>query len=166
MYRYLVLSILMLAGGASILMAPQCAHAQRLPTQVTEVSPPGSTPYATTFFITLTSGSGANGFSPDAVPADKRLVIEFVSISVLLADPSEGPPIFALQDSINGTHHNYLLDLKPVASGSGEYRTTQMVKLYHDGNGVNGPGAQCSRRQNSWMRMECTITISGYLINK
>jgi hypothetical protein len=161
----IVFAILVLMGGALGLMTPQQVHAQRAPTPVTEVSPAGTTPYATTFFITLTSGSGANGYSPDAVPADKRLVIEFVSISVLL-EPKEGPPIFALNDSINGVAHNYVLELKPVSTGSNEYRTTQLVKLYHDGNGANGPGAQCSRRQNSWNRMECTITISGYLINK
>ena len=50
--------------------------------------------------------------------------------------------------------------------GIGDGSSHATVKLYHDGNGANGPGAQRSRDQNSFAPMECTVTISGYLIPK
>jgi hypothetical protein len=164
MNRQILSSLLVIVASTFILMVPQRVDAQTTPTPVKEVSPPGSTPYATNFSISIVSGSGANGFSPNVVPARKRLVIEFVSIAVVL-DPTESP-LFSLQDSVKGISHSYVLALTPVSQGASEWRTTQLVKLYHDGNGANGPGATCSRRQNSFSSMTCDITISGYLIDK
>ena len=166
MYRQIISSVYLVAlAGALVLVTPERAEAQRaIPTH--EVAPPGSVPYSTNFSITVPSGSGANGFSPDPIPANKRLVIEFVSVSAIV-QPTEAP-LFSLQDGINGSSHSYVLALAFTAStGIGdEYRATQLVKLYQDGNGVNGPGATCARRQNSFSPMQCDITISGYLIDK
>jgi len=152
-------------AAALVLLSPGLAHAVK-PRLTQEVAPAGNEPYATTFTISVASGSGANGASPDPVPADRRLVVEFVSVSEIV-QPSE-EPLFSLEDSINGMSHAYVLPMTFVGSyGVGDqYRVTQMVKLYHDGNGVNGPGAQCSRDQNSFAPFQCSITISGYLIPK
>ena len=112
----------------------------------------------------MTGGSGTNGFSPDPVPANRILVIEFVSVRAIL-QPQQ-TPLIALQDAVNGASHPYVLPMTlhgPVSIGT-EWRVTQLVKLYHEGNGVNGPGAQCGREQNSFTPMECTFVISGYLI--
>ena len=158
--------MLVAMAGALLLLGPERVQAAPKPRLTQEVAPAGSEPYATTFTIVVTSGSGANGYSSDPVPVDRRLVIEFVSASMIL-QPSE-KPLFALEDAINGTSHAYVLPMTFVGSfGIGDqYRVTQSVKLYHDGNGANGPGAQCSRDQNSFGLMECTVTISGYLIPK
>jgi hypothetical protein len=153
-------------AGLLVLSSAECVLAAQKPKLTQEVAPPGSAPYATTFTISVPSGSGANGFSPDPIPADRRLVIEFVSASVIL-QPSE-KPLFSLDDSIGGVSHTYVLPVTFVQSyGIGDlYRVTQMVKLYYDGNGVSGPSAQCSRDQNSFAPLECSVTISGYLIPK
>jgi hypothetical protein len=100
------------------------------------------------------------------VPANRILVIEFVSIRAIL-QPGQ-TPLIALQDAVNGVSNPFLLPMTlhgPVSIGT-EWRATQLVKLYHEGNGANGPGLQCSRDQNSFTPMECTIAVSGYLIPK
>jgi hypothetical protein len=130
---------------------------------------PGSSPvpYATSFVITVASGNGANGYSPDIVPATKRLVIEFVSVAVV-AQPGDKPALY-LNDSVNGASRAYWVPLAMVetaASGAEVYRASQVVKLNHDGNGANGPGAQCSRYVNSFVPMTCQITVSGTLVDK
>ena len=164
--RRMIPTMLVAVAGVAVLLSPEHVQAAPKPRLTQEVTPPGSEPYATTFSISVISGNGANGYSPDPVPVDRRLVIEFVSVRMIV-QPSE-KPLFALDDVINGISHAYLLPMTFAGSyGIGdEYRVTQTVKLYHDGNGANGPGAQCSRDQNSFAPMECTVTISGYLIPK
>lgn len=163
MRRTIVSTISSALVGAFLLSSPAPAEAQRA-TPTREVAPPGSEPYSTLFSISVVSGNGSNGFSTDPVPADRTLVIEFVSIRAIL-QPTQ-TPLIALQDSINGAARPYLMPMTlhgPVSIGT-EWRVTQLVKLYHEGNGVNGPGAQCAREQNAFAPMECTIVISGYLI--
>jgi hypothetical protein len=166
MYRPIVWMTSIAVAGVVLVSSPQRAEAQVRPTPVREVLPPGGEPYSTLFSITLTSGSGTNGFSPDPVPANRRLVIEFVSVRVIVSPPDK--PRFALQDSVNGTANPYILPLQLASTGTfgEEYRATQLVKLYHDGNGANGPGADCAREQNSFNPMTCTVVISGYLMPK
>ncbi len=162
MYRHVLMT--MMIATALLTSLPQRAEAQNKTTPVREVAPPGTEPYSTLFTISVVSGSGVVASSPDPVPANRRLVIEFVSVQILL-QPGE-KPLFTLNDSINGTSHPYLLPMAFIESGThGDiYRSTQLVKLYHDGNGSSGPGAQCGRNQNSFAPMECSIAISGYLI--
>jgi hypothetical protein len=127
-------------------------------------SPP--IPYATSFVLTV-NGSGVNGFSPDAVPATKRLVIEFVSVTVV-AQPGEKPALY-LNDLVNGGGRAYWVPLTLAevgASGVEVWRASQLVKLNHDGNGSNGPGGQCLRAVISGAPMTCQFTISGYLVDK
>jgi hypothetical protein len=124
-------------------------------------------PYATSFLVTVNNGSGTNGYSPDAVPSSKRLVIEFVSVTVV-AQPGEKPSLY-LNDSVNGVGHAYWIPLtlaETAASGAEVYRASQLVRLNHDGNGTNGPGAQCLRNVNGFNSMSCQLTISGYLVDK
>ena len=163
MYRQTLTSI---TTAAVLLLshAPRVEAQQVKITPTREVAPPGTEAYSTLFSISVVSGSGSNGFSTDPIPANRRLVIEFVSVSMIL-QPGE-KPLFSLQDSVGGVSNPFWLPLAFVGSGSvgDQYRTTQLVKLYVDGNGVNGPGAFCSRDQNSFAAMQCTIVISGYLI--
>ncbi|RYF54141.1 MAG: hypothetical protein EOO29_55595 [Comamonadaceae bacterium] len=126
-------------------------------------------PYATNFTITVATNSNGNGvFSPDAVPLNKRLVIEYVSVSVF-AQSGDKPSLF-LSDLVNGAGRNYWIPLTLVdAAGPGGmevYRASQLVKLNHDGNGVNGPGAHCGRYYNTYAPVTCSLTISGYLVDK
>ena len=160
MYRRILSATVLVAATATLFFAPQRVAAQ------TKQAVPGSEPYSTLFNITITSGNGTIANSPNPVPANRRLVIEFVSIRVIVT-PGEQPR-FALQDSVNGASIPYILPLALAATGSygEEWRTTQLVKLYHDGNGVNGPGADCGREQNSFSQLTCSIAISGYMIAK
>ena len=125
-------------------------------------------PYATTFAITVAAGRNVVGqFSPDPVPADKRLVIEFVSIAAF-AQGGERPSVF-LNDLVGGAGRLYWIALtQPDPVGDPNvWRTGQLLKLYHDGNGVNGPGASCGRGLSSTTTtLTCSYTISGYLVDK
>jgi hypothetical protein len=165
MRRLAVSTILFAVVGMLLLWSPGPAEAQRaIPTR--EVAPPGSEPYSTIFSVSLVSGNGTNGFSPDIVPADRILVVEFVMVRAIL-QPGQTPMI-GIDDAVNSASHTYLLPLTlhgPVSTGV-EWRLTQLVKVYHEGNGANGPGATCGREQNSFTPMECTFTISGYLVPK
>lgn len=160
-----LVSVLALALGALAAMSPQAVQAQARPaTSTREVAPPGHEPYATSFGVTVTNlNNSVNGYSPDPVPLNKRLVIEFVS--VLVNGPAADNPGLALQDSVNGASRFYRIPLTPVAGGHG-FAATQLVKLYHDGNGVNGPGAFCLRDFPSLPAQVCSISLSGYLIDK
>jgi hypothetical protein len=153
---------LIVGAGALLLASPDLADAQQRAIPTREVAPPGDEPYATQFTINVPSGNGVVASSPDPVPAGKRLVIEFVSVTVII-DSAE-TPYFALNDAINGVSHAYLLPLSPGVNAN--YQTTRLVKLYHDGNGASGPSAQCARLQNSFSPMSCNIVISGYLIDQ
>jgi hypothetical protein len=163
MYRP-VLSSLTFAVALVLSNVPQAEAQQVKVTPTREVAPPGTEAYSTIFSITVTGGSGTNFFSPDVIPANRRLVIEFVSVSEIL-QPGE-KPLFTLDDSLGGASHPFYLPLQFSGSGSvgDQYRATQLVKYYFDGNGVSGPGATCGREQNSFNFMECTVVLSGYLI--
>lgn len=165
--KSLLFSFLALTLGGIAVLSPQAVEAQARPIPTREAAPPGREPYSTNFAVTLTSGSGTNGFSADPVPSNKRLVIEFVSVRIIIS-PNE-TPLFALNDSVNGASRAYLIPMTLAGSsnaGNNDYRATQLVRLYHDGNGVNGPGAQCSRSVNTFTPLTCDITLSGYLIDK
>ena len=167
MYTRALSTLLVAAAGVMALSSAGPVHAQVRPTPVREVSPAGSQPYSTLFSIHLTSGNSINGFSPDIVPANRILVIEFVQIRAIL-QPLEVPMI-SIDDSVNDASRPFLLPMTfhgTTNSGAQEYRVTQLVKIYHEGNGMNGPGATCGREQNTFNPMDCSFTISGYLIPK
>jgi hypothetical protein len=148
-----------------ILLAVAALGAGPVQAQGRPVSSP--VPYATNFVLTVANGNGVNGFSPDAVPATKRLVIEFVSVTIV-AQPGDKPSLY-LNDLVNGAGRAYWLPLTLAevgASGAEVWRASQLVKLNHDGNGANGPGGQCLRVVSSVVPMTCQFTISGYLVDK
>ncbi|HSI53453.1 MAG: hypothetical protein ACAH21_05405 [Ramlibacter sp.] len=144
---------------AAILIAMACGPAQAQGRGSRDV------PYNTSFGLNITNGSGGNTYSPDVIPASKRLVIEYVSVSVT-AGPGDKPSLF-LNDSVNGASRSYWIPLTLVdASGYEYYRASQQVKLNYDGNGIGGPGFQCLRGVNSLAPLSCFVTISGYLVDK
>ena len=156
--QHRLVSLLFLAASAFAAFSPGAAQAQGRAAR--------DLPYATNFLITVPSGSNVNGmFSPDVVPLNKRLIIEFVSVTVT-AQNGDKPALF-LSDLVNGAGRNYWIPLMLVdAGGTDVYRASQLVKLNHDGNGANGPGAQCARYFNTYAPVTCSLTISGYLVDK
>ncbi len=157
--QHRLFSLLLLAVAAFAAWSPGPAQAQGRTAR--------DIPYATTFLITVPYGSNGNGvFSPDVVPLNKRLVIEFVSASVSV-QPGDKPSLY-LNDAVNGAGRLYWIPLTLVDALSGieVYRASQLVKIYHDGNGANGPGAQCGRYFNTFQPVTCSLTISGYLVDK
>jgi hypothetical protein len=123
-------------------------------------------PYATSFGVNFSNSSGAFATSQDAVPSNKRLVIEYVSVTIT-AQPGDRPALY-LNDSVNGAGHAYWipLTLDPAANGAEIWRGSQLVKLNHDGDGTHGPAIQCNRSANAQTPMSCFATISGYLVDK
>jgi hypothetical protein len=94
-------------------------------------------------------------------------VIEYVSV-VVLAQPGERPYVH-LNDNVNGHSRAYWVPLTLTDSsttGAEVYRSSQQVKLYFDGTGIGGPGAQCSRNTATFTPLSCGLTISGYLVDK
>ena len=145
----------------AVLVALQAAGvAARPPANV-----PGAEPYQTTVSVTVGNGAnGTNGFSTLPVPADRRLVIEFVSVWMLV--PPGQKPNLDLIGQVNGTGLPFRIPLNFVGTTSfgDEYRATQQVRVYHDGNGSNGPGILCSRDIIFQGPAPCSATISGYLV--
>jgi len=157
--KNLLLSVLLLVAGALAALSPGPVEAQ------VGGAPMRVVPYATNFGITVQSGNSADGFSPDVVPLNKRLVIEFISVFVQAQTGDK--PSFYLRDSVNGHGRTYWIPLTLTDPGGTEvYRATQLVKLYYDGDGVSGPAVGCGRNFNSYTVMTCSVTLSGYLIDK
>ena len=162
MQRKTITSTLTTAAFAALVALQPAGVAAKPPSNV-----PGAEAYQT--MVSLTVGNGANGtnaFSNDPVPADRRLVIEFVSVQMLVP-PGQKPQLF-LVGLVNGAGMPYHLPLTLVGTTPGfdEYRATQQVRVYNDGNGSNGPGIMCSRDRIFAGAASCTATISGYLIGK
>lgn len=161
MKRQRLAHVLALAVATAGAWAPVLAEAQ------TRGGGSRETPYATTVGINLSSGSGANAYSTDVVPTGKRLVIEYVSV-IVTAQPGERPYVY-LNDNVNGHARAYWFPLTltdPSTTSVEVYRGSQQVKLYFDGTGFSGPGGQCSRNISTFTPLSCTLTISGYLVDK
>ena len=91
--KALLFSVLLLTLGGFAMWSPQSVQAQVRPIATRESAPAGREPYATTISIQFTNGNGTNGFSADPVPANKRLVIEFVPNEDRVSPPI--PAMFA-----------------------------------------------------------------------
>lgn len=162
MQRKTITSTLMIAAFASIAALQPAGVAAKPPSNV-----PGAEPYQTMVSLTVGNGSnGTNAYSSDPVPADRRLVIEFVSVWMLV--PPGQKPMLSLTGSVNGAGMPFILPLTFVGTTTygDEYRATHQVRVYHDGNGSNGPGITCSRDAIFQGPASCSATISGYLIGK
>lgn len=128
---------------------------------------PGAEPYQTSMnggIAPYNNGGGATSRVP--IPADRRLVIEYVSVSVIVQagqKPSLGVVGVALGAAIP-----YLIPLALEAStpNGDVYRGSQLVRLYVDGDGQNGPQVQCVRDVAGPSPAFCDAAVSGYLIGK
>lgn len=156
-----LISVLLLTAVTAAAAIPDLAQAQPRGGQARE------TPYSTMFLVNVRQGLNVNNaFSPDPVPLNKRLVIEF--ISAIVSAPAGDKVSLHLSDSVAGAGRNYWIPLTLTDPGgvTEHYRATQLVKMYHDGDGVNGPGAFCGRYYNSLGPVTCSITLTGYLVDK
>jgi hypothetical protein len=129
---------------------------------------PGAEPYQTYVGANISDGSTvANVFSTDPVPADRRLVIEFVSVHMIV--PAGQHPRIEVIGLVDGAGMPFDLPLAFVGATppyGDAYRGTHQVRVYHDGNGVNGPGIFCHRNAAFQGSGICSASISGYLIGK
>lgn len=147
--------------GASILLQPWPVEAKQ-PSTV-----PGAEPYQTTMnggIAPYSNGGGATSRVP--IPADRRLVIEYVSVSVLVQAGQK--PSLGVVGAVAGAAIPYLIPLALEAStlNGDVYRGTQLVRLYVDGDGLNGPQVQCVRDVAGPSQAYCDAAVSGYLIGK
>ncbi len=151
-----------IAAFAALFALPPAAVAARPASNV-----PGAEAYQTMVSLIVDSGvNGVGGNSSDPVSAERRLVIEFVSVMILVL-PGQRPQV-SLVGQVNGGSVTYAVPLTLVGTTAGfdEYRATHQVRLYHDGNGSVGPGIQCGRVGSVSGPATCTAAISGYLIAK
>ncbi len=161
-------SMMIVRGFALVLAGAWLAGTPIATSAKPPASTPGSEPYQTTVYGTFGSGGSPYGgqfFGPDPIPANRRLVIEFVSASITV--PTGSDPLLTLHSLVGGRSSPFILPLTyigPAANGD-EYRVTMMVRLYVDGNGVNGPEVECLKSV-SGPGSSCTVDISGYLIEK
>ena len=129
---------------------------------------PGAAPQQTYFVANVDNGSmGANRFGADRVPADRGLVIEFVSVHPIL--PAGRHPRIEVIGVVDGAVIPF--DLPRAFVGTtpphgDECRRTHPVRVCHDGNRVNGPGIFCRRNAVFRGSGSCAASISGYHIGK
>lgn len=162
MRRILMPSTSMIAAIAALIALQPTPAGAKPPSNV-----PGAEPYQTMVSQNLPSGSnGSNVWSVDPVPADRRLVIEFVSVRMFV--PTGQKPLLSLMGVVNGAGMPFALPLTYVGTTviGDEYRGTHQVRVYHDGNGTGGPGIDCLRDVRDQGPATCSAFISGYLIGK
>ena len=155
-------STLVIAAVAALAASQPAGAAAKSPSAV-----PGADAYQTAVTVVVNAGaSGSTGNSVDPVPADRRLVMEFVSVMALV--PTGQKPRVELIGLVDGAGLPFAIPLTFVGqfvNGFDEYRSTQQVRVYHDGNGSNGPRIVCSRNLLTGPAT-CNAWISGYLIGK
>lgn len=121
-------------------------------------------PYTTYISVVVNNANAGFGVSPDVIPANKRLVIEYVSVSASGTQNGDVPSVW-LQDLVAGASRTYWIPLALHPGPVGTYRGSQPVKLYVDGDGRSGPVANCGKSFLAGS-VSCSITLSGYLTDK
>lgn len=130
---------------------------------------PGAEPYQSQGYLNdINSGSVVGDSAPLAVPADRRLVVEFVYASVVV--PRGNLPYFEIGGVADNHWGQFLIPLTLVYSTAtvDVYRGTQMVRVYHDGDGTRGPAVTCANGAvgSTTGTGSCSYSIAGYLIAK
>ena len=124
----------------------------------------GQQPFQASTFTVHPNGTNVNTMNVATVPAGKRLVIEFISVSAQVP-PGQHLELATVQTLAggHGAAHQLLIHAQPDAViGDDIYRAVQELRLYAD----PGTSVQVLVRRNSGLG-EATfgVTISGYLVN-
>lgn len=162
MSRNLALSACMLAAVGALTASRAADVAAKPPSNV-----PGAEPYQTSVYGTIASwNNGGGGTSTDPIPADRRLVIEYVTVSATVQAGAK--PSVAINGQVAGSSLGHLLPLwlESVTLAGDTYRGAQLLRVYVEGNGINGPSIQCVRDVQHSSVASCQATVSGYLIGK
>jgi hypothetical protein len=160
--RNLALSACMLAAVGALTASRPADVAAKPPSNV-----PGAEPYQTSVIGTIASwNNGGGGTSTDPIPADRRLVIEYVTVSATVQ--ADAKPSVAINGLVGGAGIGFLVPLwlESGTSVGDTYRGAQLLRVYVDGNGINGPSIQCVRDVAGPSAASCQATVSGYLIGK
>jgi len=159
MSRKLTLSAcLFVAAAAWVAVEPARVEAKP-PTDV-----PGAEPYLSMTTLGPYHGT-VDGSSAVPIPADRRLVIEFVDARTTV--PIGETPMITVYGRTSALSAPIILPLTLAQTSSiyDDYRSSQMVRLYYEGDGLHGPYFTCGSTGGSSISY-CTVTISGYLIGK
>lgn len=162
MSRNLALSACMLAVVGALTSSIPADVAAKPPSNA-----PGAEPYQTFVIGTIDPGyNGGGGYSTDVIPADRRLVVEYVSVSATV-QPGAKPSV-AINGLVGGTGIGFLvpLSLESRTPVGDTYRGAQLLRVYVDGNGVNGLIIHCIRDIQGPSLASCEAAVSGYLIGK
>ena len=146
----------MLAAGSNITITP---NGDTL-TIASSIQDPALSAFQAGISVSFTDGD-ENASDDMVVPANKRLVIEYVTVR---ARSSGFITLCSLRTSVNGTelHHNIIPLFVGNEFGPNEFRTDKMVRLYADG-GTNITLA-ATRTVPSGVG-SVTFSLSGYLVD-
>jgi hypothetical protein len=117
----------------------------------------------------MPGGSGqANSPFSGSIPSGKRFVIESIS-AISEVGPSEKPWINMLINMTSGNQafHNLVLSFQSIASPFDLYQaSSQATKIYVDSDTVTASTVNCHRHPAGATSAACSVTFSGYLVNK
>ena len=143
---------------ASSAVCTVTAHAQAKAALVQNVDEPARAPFQTSVNLNWTGSAYAN----IAIPAGKRLVIDFVSLSGAAATtgPFIQPYVFINSSVGGGTSSTYTFILNQSSVAPGQFNSIQQTTIYSDALSVSLAFAGYTPTF-----LVVTATISGHLIN-
>lgn len=152
---------------SAYVLAAVAAFAAMAPASVAAKPPsdvPGAEPYLSMTILGPYHGS-VGDWSAVPIPADRRLVIEYVGVRTTV--PVGELPLVAVYGRTLATWAPIIVPLTLAHRGSfyDDYRGNERVRLYFEGDGLHGPNFTCSSTGGSNLSY-CDVTISGYLIGK
>jgi hypothetical protein len=126
------------------------------------VSDPASSAFQGNLVINFADGQGL-GNGTLAIPAGKRLAIEFISITSSVPADQELVDIL-LTTTVNGAASDYRLSVQPTGSDASPYKyvAEKLVRLYAD-SGANLVAIASRTPGNGGANVQ--IRISGYLVD-
>lgn len=128
---------------------------------------PGAEAYQTFVAVTVPSSlNGYDAFADPPVPADRRLIVEFVTARVLV--PTGQKPLLEVKGVVSlGMTVGFTIPLTfaQTTVGWDEYHAAQAVRIYWDGDGQTGPIVGC-HRSGTGQAAHCSVSIAGYLIGR
>jgi hypothetical protein len=145
---------------AAILLLSSTAVLAQYSTPMRDVDNPARQPWSCDVLNYMPNVTDRNSFSCPAVPAGKRLVIEFVSIRIQLPAGINIEAVAIVARS-NGVSHLHYVPVIPIPANSNRYTVSQMVLIYADAattvTGLAEGGVSSD--------LVLLGSLSGYLVN-
>jgi hypothetical protein len=154
-----------IAGSVSVTNTPNVnvGNSASAPIPIVDMND-GRQPFQASTFVVHPNGTNVDTMNVATIPAGKRLVIEFISVSAQVP-PGQHLELATVQTLAggHGAAHQLLIQAQPDAViGDDIYRAVQELRLYAD----PGSTVQVLVRRNSGLgQATFGVTISGYFVN-